>query len=123
MGKHFHDHNRVFSAIAPGMALPPNSGQFEIQTLIEPVLVLNSPEDIRALANAAQYNIAKGNAVLRPFLGEHSLLLDGEEHASERRKVTSHFTRARIHSHGPLMEKINKKGSRVHPGASSIIGP
>jgi len=102
---------------------PPHDEHFEIQTLIGPVLVLNSPEDIRVLADASQFNARNGNEVLRPFLGERSLLLlDGEEHASERRKLTPHFSRSRIRGYGPLIENITQKMSKDLSAGQVVSG-
>ena len=55
-----------------------------------PWVMLGDPEDVRTVfaAGPQRTNAGQANAILRPTLGSHSLLLlDGEEHLRRRRIV------------------------------------
>src|SRR5438270_10343928 len=60
-----------------------------------PIVVLSEPEDLRALfaLGPHQFEAGRDNAdILEPFLGARSLLLlDGDEHREERRRLQHVF--------------------------------
>jgi len=74
--------------------------------LPHPIVVLGQPEavkDVFALG-PDDAHAGKANVVLRPFLGEHSLLLlDGAEHLRQRKMMLPAFHGERMHGYGRTM--------------------
>jgi cytochrome P450 len=71
-----------------------------------PVVVLSNPDavkDVFALG-PDEGHAGKANVVLKPFLGEHSLLLlDGSEHLRQRKMMLPAFHGERMHAYGETM--------------------
>src|SRR5580692_4953842 len=72
----------------------------------EPLVLVSHPEVIKevfALGPDAGH-AGKANVVLKPFLGEHSLLLlDGAEHLRQRKMMLPAFHGERMHAYGRAM--------------------
>lgn len=61
---------------------------------IEPMVFLSSPQAIQEIFTAApeQFEVGRGNDILRPLLGEQSLImLDGNRHQRQRRLLIPQF--------------------------------
>jgi cytochrome P450 len=71
-----------------------------------PVVIVSDPDAVKdAFAMGADEGHAgKANLVLKPFLGEHSLLLlDGAEHIRQRKMMLPAFHGERMHAYGRAM--------------------
>jgi cytochrome P450 len=71
-----------------------------------PFVVFSNPEDVKEVFadDGAALQAGKINAFLRPFLGEHSmLLLDGKEHLRHRRLLLPPFHGERMQRYGQTM--------------------
>ncbi|RAL20543.1 cytochrome P450 [Lujinxingia litoralis] len=57
-----------------------------------------------------------GNAVLKPFLGPHSLLLlEGEPHRRKRKLLMPSFSRGRVQGYGELIARVSREISVTWP--------
>lgn len=59
-----------------------------------PFVLLSNPQAIHALfaADPRQFNFTEGNKILKPLLGEHSLILvEGDRHQRQRQLLTPPF--------------------------------
>lgn len=77
-----------------------------------PVVVYSRPEHIREIFTLAseEADVAESNRMLRPLLGEHSLLLlEGERHARERRLLTPPFHGERMRAYGELIREVTDR--------------
>lgn len=73
------------------------------------VVLLKSPPDLREVfaGSPAVFHAGKGNELLRPILGDHSLLIqDGDEHARARRLLQPAFGRREIAGYRALVEEV-----------------
>jgi cytochrome P450 len=75
------------------------------------LVVFSDPADIKEIfaADPAQFHAGKGNEILKPVMGEHSVLLtdDGEHHRA-RKLLMPAFTGPSMRSYQPLVEAIAK---------------
>ncbi|MBI3554260.1 MAG: cytochrome P450 [Elusimicrobia bacterium] len=63
-----------------------------------------------------QLHAGKANAILKPILGEHSLLLlDGQDHLRERRMMMPPFHGERMHTYGRVMASIADESIKRWP--------
>jgi cytochrome P450 len=77
-----------------------------------PWVMLGDPEDIRTVFTAGpqRTNAGEANAVLRPTLGSHSLLLlDGEEHLRQRKLMLPAFHGERIERYREIMRDATER--------------
>ncbi len=78
-----------------------------------PVVILSNPDavkDIFALG-PDQGHAGKANFVLKPVVGEHSLLLlDGAEHLRQRKMMLPAFHGERMHAYGRTMLELSHQG-------------
>src|ERR1700722_18136944 len=92
-------HGDAFTMRVPGMPTP--------------VVILSNPDavkDIFALGPDVGH-AGKANLVLKPFLGEHSLLLlDGAEHLRQRKMMLPAFHGERMHAYGQTMLEMAHEG-------------
>jgi len=75
----------------------------------EPMVLFSSPDAVRAVFRLDPAIAPAGQSweFLRPFAGEHSiLLLDGEEHLRERRLMTGPFHGERMRSFAPIVSDL-----------------
>jgi cytochrome P450 family 135 len=95
-------------------------------------VVVTRPEHIREVfaGPATTFHAGEGNAVLRPVMGAHSvLLLDEQAHAAARKRVMSAFHGEAMRSYGEVVEQFTAaqvarwpvgKPFAVHPGMNDI---
>lgn len=86
---------------------------FLIQLLPGPrnLVVFSDPADIKEIfaADPSQFHAGEGNAILKPVMGEHSLLLtDDMEHTRGRKLLMPAFTGPSMRAYQPLVEAIAK---------------
>ncbi len=87
---------------------------FSIEILPGPrTLVIHSdPVDVKEIfaADPAQFHAGEGNAILKPVMGDHSLLItDGDEHQRGRKLLMPAFTGPAMRGYRPLVEGIAKQ--------------
>ncbi|MET3860957.1 cytochrome P450 [Dietzia sp. 2505] len=73
------------------------------------VVAVADPADVKDVfaGSPSVFHAGKGNELLRPLLGEHSLLLqDGDEHARARRLLAPAFGRREIEGYRSLVEEV-----------------
>jgi cytochrome P450 family 135 len=95
-------------------------------------VVLTRPEHIREVfaGPATTFHAGEGNAILRPVMGDHSvLLLDEQAHAAARKRVMAAFHGEAMRSYGKVVEQLTAaqvarwpvgKPFAVHPGLNDI---
>lgn len=86
---------------------------FSIKILPGPrtLVVFSDPADIKEIfaADPSQFHAGEGNAILKPVMGEHSLLItDDMEHQRGRKLLMPAFTGPSMRSYQPLVEAIAK---------------
>ena len=72
----------------------------------QPLVLFSRPDHAREIfaGNPAFFHAGKGNAVLGPVMGEHSLLLvDGAQHKRARKLLMPAFNGAALHSYESLV--------------------
>jgi cytochrome P450 family 135 len=77
-----------------------------------PWVMLGDPDDVRTVFTAGpqRTNAGEANAVLRPTLGSHSLLLlDGEEHLRQRKLMLPAFHGERIERYREIMRDATER--------------
>jgi cytochrome P450 family 135 len=77
-----------------------------------PWVMLGDPEDVRTVFTAGpqRTNAGEANAILRPTLGSHSLLLlDGEEHMRQRKLMLPAFHGERIDRYREIMREATER--------------
>jgi cytochrome P450 len=87
---------------------------FSLQILPGPrTLVIHAdPADVKEIfaADPSQFHAGEGNAILKPVMGEHSMLLtDDAEHQRGRKLLMPAFTGPAMRSYRPLVEGIAKE--------------
>lgn len=73
------------------------------------LVVFHRPEDVQEIfaGDPAVFHAGKGNAILGPVMGEHSLLLvDGAQHARARRMLMPAFTARAIKGYRGVVERL-----------------
>jgi cytochrome P450 len=76
------------------------------------MVLMSDPESIRTIFSAKQDEMHAGqvNRVLRPVLGEHSvLLLDGREHMRQRKLLMPSFQGDRVRFFGETMAEVTRR--------------
>ncbi len=86
---------------------------FSIDILPGPrtMIVFSDPADIKEIfaADPRQFHAGEGNAILKPVMGEHSLLLtDDDAHQRARKLLMPAFTGPAMRGYRPLVEGIAK---------------
>lgn len=74
-------------------------------------VVFSDPADIKEIfaADPSQFHAGKGNEILKPVMGEHSVLLtDDGEHQRARKLLMPAFSGASMRAYQPLVEAIAK---------------
>jgi cytochrome P450 family 110 len=77
-----------------------------------PLLYFSSPEAIQAIftAPSEQLDSARNNSILKPLLGEHSLiLLDGDRHQQQRQLLMPPFHGERMRAYGQLIYRLTQQ--------------
>jgi cytochrome P450 family 135 len=83
-----------------------------------PWVMLGDPEDVRTVftAGPARVNAGEANAILRPTLGSHSLLLlDGEEHLRQRKLMLPSFHGERVDRYREIMREATERSVASWP--------
>jgi len=83
-----------------------------------PWVMLGDPEDVRTVFTAGpqRTNAGEANAILRPTLGSHSLLLlDGEEHLRQRKLMLPAFHGERIERYREIMRAATERAVTTWP--------
>jgi cytochrome P450 family 135 len=92
-----------------------------------PWVMLGDPEDVRAVFTAGpqRTNAGEANAILRPTLGSHSLLLlDGEEHLRQRKLMLPAFHGERIERYREIMREATERAvDSWRPGEPFALRP
>lgn len=86
---------------------------FAIRILPGPrtLVVFSDPADIKEIfaADPSQFHAGKGNEILKPVMGEHSVLLtDDSQHQRARKLLMPAFTGPSMRAYQPLVESIAK---------------
>ncbi|HJC28248.1 MAG TPA: cytochrome P450 [Candidatus Dietzia intestinipullorum] len=87
------------------------------------VVAVASPGDLKDVfaGSPSVFHAGKGNDLLRPILGRHSLLLqDGDEHARARRLLAPAFGRREISGYRALVEEVTTQQLGRWPGSGQI---
>jgi cytochrome P450 len=87
---------------------------FSVQILPGPrtIVIHADPADVKEIfaADPSQFHAGQGNAILRPVMGDHSLLLtDDAEHQRGRKLLMPAFTGPAMRSYRPLVEGLAKE--------------
>ncbi|KQY60454.1 cytochrome P450 [Aeromicrobium sp. Root495] len=87
---------------------------FSVQILPGPrtIVIFSDPADVKEIfsSDPSQFYAGQGNAILKPVMGDHSLLLvDGEEHTRARKLLMPAFTGPAMRGYRPLVEGIAKQ--------------
>ena len=92
---------------------------FTIRLLIAPTIVFFSdPDTVKEIftGDAEQLRAGEANVVLKPLLGQHSLLLlDGARHLRERRLLMPPFHGERMQAYGEVMRAITDRSIERWP--------
>ena len=85
-----------------------------------PLVLFTRPEHAKEIfaGDPEVFHAGKGNAILGPIMGEHSLLLqDGAEHKRARRLLMPAFNGHALKAYGALVEEVARaEVARWHPG-------
>ncbi|WP_456697007.1 cytochrome P450 [Aeromicrobium sp. P5_D10] len=86
---------------------------FSLQILPGPrtLVVFSDPADIKEIfaADPSQFHAGKGNEILKPVMGDHSVLLtDDAQHQRARKLLMPAFTGPSMRAYQPLIEQIAK---------------
>ena len=76
------------------------------------LVVFSDPADIKEIfaADPSQFHAGEGNAILKPVMGDHSVLLtDDAEHQRARKLLMPAFTGPAMRSYRPLVEGLAKE--------------
>jgi cytochrome P450 len=95
-----------FGLLEEGQARFGDAFTLRLPRLPAPVVVLADPEAVKDTFGLGpdQAHAGKGNVILKPILGEHSLLLlDGAEHIRQRKMMLPAFHGERMHAYGVTM--------------------
>jgi cytochrome P450 len=95
-----------FGLLEEGQARFGDAFTLRLPRLPTPMVVLADPEAIKDVfaLGPDQADTGKANAILKPIFGEHSLfLLDGAEHARQRKMMLPAFHGDRMHAYGCTM--------------------
>ncbi len=86
---------------------------FSLEILPGPrrIVIFSDPADVKEIfaADPSQFHAGEGNAILKPVMGEHSVLLtDDAEHQRARKLLMPAFTGPSMRGYEPLVEAIAK---------------
>ena len=105
----------VMALAAPAVTFPAAARRYGVPFRLDllpagrTVVAVADPGDVKDVfaGSPSVFHAGKGNELLRPLLGEHSLLLqDGEEHARARRLLAPAFGRREIDGYRTLVEEV-----------------
>ncbi|SDC52252.1 cytochrome P450 [Actinokineospora iranica] len=92
------------------------------------LVLLSKPEDIREVfaGPASVFHAGRGNAVLAPVMGEHSvLILDGDEHLRSRKRLMPAFNGAALRGYAGMMDELAVDAAEKWPTGTpfAVRGP
>ncbi|MEM9945110.1 MAG: cytochrome P450 [Cyanobacteria bacterium P01_D01_bin.36] len=91
-----------------------------------PLVFFSDPQSIKALfsADAKQFDAGRGQDILRPLLGDNSVIvMDGARHQRERRLLMPPFHGAKVKSYGEVICEITSEiGDTWKPGEKILAG-
>lgn len=91
----------------------------------EPFVVVSNPQDIQAIltADATDYDGGKGNELLKPLVGENSiLLLDGPRHKRQRKLLMPPFHGERMRGYAQIIIDLAQQvAGQWQPGKPFIV--
>src|SRR4028119_1140968 len=79
---------------------------------LPPMVMLSNPQGIQQLltADSKQFDSGRGSQILRPLVGDNSmLLLDGDRHQRDRQLLTPPFHGERMRTYGNMICDISDK--------------
>ncbi len=79
---------------------------------LDPIIFISDPGAIREIftTDSEQFDAGKGNGILQPLLGDHSLiLLDGDRHQRQRRLLMPPFHGDRMRTYSQLICQITEQ--------------
>ncbi len=79
-----------------------------------PLVIISNPQAIKEIfaVDAKQFDAGKGQQILKPLLGENSLvLLDGDRHKRDRKLLMPPFHGAKVKSYGDIICQITREVS------------
>lgn len=88
-----------------------------------PIVAVSDPAHVREVfaGSPSVFHAGKGNELLRPILGDHSLLLqDGDEHARARRLLAPAFGRREIAGYRTLVEEVTAQQLDTWPRSGRV---
>lgn len=100
---------------------------FTVQLLgFLPLVFISNPQAIKELfaADTKHFDVGRGQDLLRPLLGDNSVIvLDGERHRRERKLLMPPFHGAKVKTYGETICEIAKESSRTwQPGEKILAG-
>ncbi|WP_271799156.1 cytochrome P450 [Dietzia maris] len=107
----------VLALSAPAVVFPAAARRYGVPFTLDlmpagrKVVAVSEPAQIKDVfaGSPSVFHAGKGNDLLRPLLGEHSLLLqDGDEHARARRLLAPAFGRREIDGYRTLVEEVTR---------------
>ncbi len=81
-----------------------------------PLVIISNPQAIKEIfaVDAKQFDAGKGQQILKPLLGENSLiLLDGDRHKRDRKLLMPPFHGAKVKSYGDTICQITREVSNT----------
>ncbi|MVZ90283.1 cytochrome P450 [Microbacter sp. ANSKLAB05] len=108
----------VLALSAPAVVFPAAARRYGVPFTLDlmpagrKVVAVSEPAQIKDVfaGSPSVFHAGKGNDLLRPLLGEHSLLLqDGDEHARARRLLAPAFGRREIDGYRTLVEEVTRE--------------
>ncbi|WP_314037457.1 cytochrome P450 [Dietzia sp. CH92] len=105
----------VLALAAPAAVFPAAARRYGVPFTLDlmprgrKVIAVSEPAQVRDVfaGSPSIFHAGKGNDLLRPLLGDHSLLLqDGDEHARARRLLAPAFGRREIDGYRTLVEEV-----------------
>ena len=104
----------LFALAAPTFTFPAAARRYGVPftlRLMEDrrIVMVSEPAQVKDVfaGSPSVFHAGKGNDLLRPLLGEHSLLLqDGDEHARARRLLAPAFGRREIAGYRAMVEEV-----------------
>ncbi len=119
----------VLALAAPALVFPAAARRYGVPFTLtmlpqrRKIVAVAEPAQVRdVFAGSPQvFHAGKGNDLLRPLLGQHSLLLqDGDEHARARRLLAPAFGRREIAGYRELVEEVTAQQLDRWPRSGSV---
>src|SRR5260370_16318552 len=98
--------NNPFQVMSEHQARYGDAFTIRLPAMPAPLVLVSDPDVVKQVfaLGPDEGHAGKANAVLKPFLGQHSLLLlDGSEHLRQRKMMLPAFHGERMHAYGRTM--------------------